>query len=75
VDGSGRSLGDIETDCDVDLVDYGIFGTCFGGPGVTTPPLDCDPGDFVRSDLDADGDVDFADFSRLDLNFTGPLED
>jgi hypothetical protein len=73
VDASGRSLGDIDPDCDVDLTDFGMFGACFGGPGVTDPPLGCDPDDFVQLDLDTDGDVDLADYSILGLNFTGPL--
>lgn len=33
VDTSGRSLGDIDLDCDVDLIDFGLFQQGFSGSG------------------------------------------
>lgn len=73
VDPFGRVLGSIDLDCDVDRFDIALFKGCFSGPDVTTPPAECDPGDYARSDLDSDGDVDMDDFPILALNLTGPL--
>ncbi len=73
VDQFGRPLGAIDLDCDVDVDDLMLFEACMTGPGVVTPPPECDPGDFARADTDADGDVDLADFSVFNRNFTGPL--
>ncbi|UCG15954.1 MAG: thrombospondin type 3 repeat-containing protein [Phycisphaerales bacterium] len=73
IDGFGRSLGAIDIDCDVDLDDYVVLAACLGGAGITTPPPECDPDDFTRSDVDDDGDVDLEDSSVFVVNFTGPL--
>jgi predicted CXXCH cytochrome family protein len=73
VDPFGRARGTIDPDCDVDRFDVTLFGGCFTGPGVTTPPPACNPDDFARSDLDSDGDVDMNDLPVLALNLTGPL--
>ncbi len=32
VDAEGRPLGDIDKDCDTDLIDYGLLQTGFTGP-------------------------------------------
>ena len=73
VDQFGRPLGAIDLDCDVDLLDFMLFQTCFGGPGVTTPPPGCSADDFARSDMNFDGDVDIGDFFIYQVNYTGPL--
>lgn len=73
VDQFGRPLGAIDLDCDVDMDDLILFEGCMAGPGVVTPPPECDPDHFARADADADGDVDLADFRVFSLNFTGPL--
>ena len=50
VDGSG----DLDTDGDVDLADYGIFQQCFGKPAYEYPCLEADlNGDTRVNDLDA----------------------
>jgi predicted CXXCH cytochrome family protein len=73
VDGFGRSLGGVDLDCDVDLDDLALFNICMAGPGEQTPPVDCPADNFDRADADDDGDVDFADFRPMPVNFTGPL--
>jgi len=73
VDPFGRSLGCIDFDCDVDRFDIALFSVCFTEPDGVAPPAGCDPNDYARSDLDADGDVDMGDLPVLALNLTGPL--
>ncbi len=53
--------GDLNGDGLIDAADLALFANCFTGPGpnIALPP-DCSP-----SDLDADTDVDLADFARL----------
>ena len=53
---------------EIDLSDFAAFIGCLTGPGVGAPP-GCE-----SSDFDNDGDVDFADFGRLQLAFTGPFD-
>ncbi len=60
-----RLPGDIDGDRDVDADDYALFAGCMAGPGVTQPPLQCEPADFEAADLSGDDDVDLADFSGL----------
>lgn len=58
--------GDLDTDGDVDLVDFTRFEGCMGGPGYA-PAAPC-----ASADLDADGDVDLRDFVLFQAQFTGP---
>ncbi len=73
VDANGRSIGAIDLDCDVDQWDVELFTACVSGPGVTTPPIGCDPTHFTKADTDDDGDVDMDDSLALTLNLTGAL--
>lgn len=58
--------GDTNDDQLVDLLDLGAFYSCLHGPDTVSP------GAFCRLlDLDCDGDVDIADFSRFQESFTG----
>lgn len=65
--------GDVDLDCDVDLVDHRAFSRCFSGPGATPnppPPLTttiC----LSAFDLDVDSDVDLNDSWGLSPLFTG----
>ena len=61
--------GDMDDDGHVDLDDYARFAPCLGGPGVTTPPINCDPDDFPEADLDGDTDVDLLDFLEFGAVF------
>ena len=61
------ALGDLDSDGDVDLTDFGKFAISTAGPGVTTPPPGADPIEFGNADLDRDGDVDLLDFSGLQV--------
>jgi hypothetical protein len=54
--------GDIDGSGSVSLEDYALFAVCLAGPGVSTPPVDCLPEQFARSDMDEDNDVDVGDF-------------
>lgn len=53
---------------EVSLADYALFLDCVTGPGVPSIDPDCAPLDY-----DDDGDIDFADFSQLQIAFTGPF--
>jgi hypothetical protein len=64
--------GDFDDDDDVDLSDYEQFRGCLNGPNVTAPPPGCSPEQFIRADLDADGDCDLADAAAFADRFTGP---
>jgi hypothetical protein len=59
------SVGDLDCDGDVDLIDVANIIGCGSGPGVPFEP-GCE-----EADLDGDGDVDFADGAILQLVFTG----
>jgi uncharacterized Ntn-hydrolase superfamily protein len=61
-----HELGDIDGDGVVGFEDYRLLAPCIAGPGATEPPDDCDPLDFVNSDLDGDGDADLGDFANLE---------
>ncbi len=65
--------GDFDGDGDVDLADFSRLSVCYGGPGVTSPPVSCDPEDFDACDLDGDGDVDLGDLATFAANFTGSI--
>ncbi|UCG16643.1 MAG: lamin tail domain-containing protein, partial [Phycisphaerales bacterium] len=57
--------GDIDEDGDADLDDYALFADCMNGPNVGTPPGGCTAGEFDRSDMDNDNDVDLGDFGEF----------
>ena len=57
--------GDLDNDCDVDLIDWSRFMNCLIGPGVGAEPACRD------ADLDQDNDVDLKDSALLQSNFTG----
>ena len=63
--------GDLDEDGDVDVIDFGTFVDCFGGPENTTPPSGCSPETFDACDLDQDNDVDLGDFTTFQAAFTG----
>jgi len=50
--------GDIDGDCDVDQMDFGILQRCYGGQGVEQTDPAC-----LGARLDADVDVDTGDFA------------
>ena len=58
-----------DIDEDVELDDFLIFASCFGG-GPYTPDDLC-----AIDDVDQDGDVDFDDFDVFLTVYNGPLED
>jgi hypothetical protein len=66
-----ESPGDFDCDGDVDLDDYEVFADCLAGPEVPTPPEGCSPEQFDQADLEADNDVDLADFADFQAVFTG----
>jgi hypothetical protein len=57
---------DFDGDNDVDLIDFGLFQRCFGGPGQEV----WEGCEIV--DLDDDGDVDISDFGRFQRCMSGP---
>jgi hypothetical protein len=63
--------GDLDGDLDVDWDDFELFAGCMAGPDVTIPLPGCDVFDFARADLDADGDLDMADFAEFQRVFMG----
>jgi outer membrane protein assembly factor BamB len=65
----GCGGGDMDADGDIDRDDFVRWSPCLAGPGVTTPPLGCDPADFACADIDGDGDVDLLDFGALQRGF------
>jgi hypothetical protein len=58
---------DLDQDGDVDLVDFGMFQSCFNGPN--RPAL---AGCTVDADFDNDTDVDLVDFGTFQTCFNGP---
>ncbi len=58
---------DFDADCDVDLMDFAAFQSCFNGPNNPAAP-EC-PAD---ADLDNDADVDLMDFAAFQNCFNGP---
>ena len=65
--------GDLDSDGDLDLVDYRAFAECMNGPGVLpSPSSPLTANDCVTAfDSDADNDVDSADATAFMRNFTG----
>ncbi|MEZ6086194.1 MAG: S8 family serine peptidase [Phycisphaerae bacterium] len=68
------SLGDIDTDGDVDNADMRAFAACLAGPNSTpTPPAPMAAINCLNAfDFDTDGDVDLTDFAEFAKVFTGP---
>ncbi len=65
---NGSSLaGDFNCDSRVDLIDVAAFGACMTGPNGGPVALGCG-----ISDLDGDGDADFADFAVLQRLYSLP---
>jgi len=60
---------DLDSDGDVDLLDFALFSDCIAGPDVLSPPAGCSVGQFGSADLDGDGDVDLSDFGRFGFGF------
>lgn len=58
--------GDADSDGDVDVVDFATFLGCAGGPSVPS-----DTACRCTFDFDGDDDVDWVDFGRLQVSFTG----
>lgn len=58
---------DFDQDGDVDLLDFGLFQSCFNGPNRPAAS-----GCAVNADLDHDNDVDLNDFSVFQGCFNGP---
>jgi hypothetical protein len=55
-----RCAGDLDTDADTDVFDFGLFAVSFGATGL--PPS-------TGGDLDGDGDVDVFDFGLFAADF------
>lgn len=68
IDPRSDLIGDFDIDGDVDLSDFNVLVTCFGG-SLNPPATTCPPG--VDADLDADLDVDASDFLLFAQHFTG----
>ncbi|MCH8964136.1 MAG: VCBS repeat-containing protein [Planctomycetes bacterium] len=62
---STNSSGDLDDDCDVDLLDFAGFADCMSGPGGGVS-VGCEPLDF-----ESDGDVDMDDFHVFQRAFSG----
>ncbi|MCH8251795.1 MAG: VCBS repeat-containing protein, partial [Planctomycetes bacterium] len=62
---STNSSGDLDDDCDVDLLDFAGFADCMSGPGGGVS-VGCEPLDF-----ESDGDVDMHDFHVFQRAFSG----
>jgi hypothetical protein len=63
---------DFDRDGDVDTaVDYAKFEACSTGPAIAGPPEGCTTEEFGRADVDADGDVDQADFAVFERCYSG----
>jgi hypothetical protein len=61
------SCFDFTHDCDVDLMDFGLFQSCFNGPN--RPPA---AGCTVNADANGEGSVDLIDFAVFQTCFNGP---
>ena len=62
--------GDLDDDGTVTMADNVRFVACMTGPGNTTRPPSCSAADFMAADLDADDDVDLADYRTFADNFS-----
>ncbi len=59
--------GDLDSDGDVDMTDYGLFQACMTGPNLGPPPPGCD-----GAMLDGDNDVDVDDLNLFLGCMSGP---
>lgn len=59
--------GDLDEDCDVDQVDFGLFQACYSGPGVVQESPEC-----TGARIDQDDDVDVDDFGLFLGCLSGP---
>jgi hypothetical protein len=67
--GSAVPQADFDMDGDVDLRDFSLFQTCFGGSGQSIPGW---PACAADADFDGDDDVDLADLTAFQADFDGP---
>lgn len=63
--------GDVDNSGATDLADLAVLAACVSGPGQTVAPEACPPYAFGVLDLDADGDVDLADFAGFQRALSG----
>jgi hypothetical protein len=69
---NGAQVGDVNSDCDIDLADYSHWDNCFNTSGPNDPPVT--PACLGLYNQDGDGDVDLSDFARFQNYFTGSLD-
>jgi len=66
---AGDVYGDFDGDCDVDLMDFARFQTCFTGNGAGPIGPECRAGD-----LDCDDDIDLTDYVAFGGALSGPCQ-
>lgn len=66
---SNDIAGDVNHDGALTFEDIALFATCMSGPDVLRPAPTCRSIDFIRADLDHDGDADLADVAALQTTF------
>ncbi len=69
VRGCSGKMGDLNCNELIDGEDFTILFDAMAGPNETEIPASSAPYEFTRSDLNGDGDVDLADFARLQTLF------
>ena len=60
-------VGDLDSDGDIDFVDFGVFQRCFTGADGGPVAPECGP-----ADLDNDSDVDLDDFAAFQAALMSP---
>ena len=63
-------LGDMNSDCHVDMIDVRAMQVCF--TGMDNPPAGGLIAGCTRGDFDSDGDVDLDDYEEFLDSITGP---
>ncbi len=63
----GSSIADINVDCSIDLLDFGVLQLCFEASSVREGAANC-----LLADVNGDGKVNAADFIILQEALTGP---